>query len=105
MRKLLLNFKLEGNLMLIPFGVIGLGLAPIFPAMIHAQFGKSNHKADIGLGQAFTVTTRGSLFSRMPISCGYRFEPKNKRYYVRASYTPIISYLYNFQWIALRNLY
>jgi len=74
------------------------GNAFIFPVMIHGKWGKNNHFADVGIGQSFTITTRGSAFVRMPLSMGYRFEPENKRYYLRASYTPIISYLFNFQW-------
>lgn len=74
------------------------GTAIIFPVMVHMLLGKADHKLDVGLGQAFSVTTRGSLFARMPFSVGYRFEPVEKRYYLRAAYTPIISYLFNFQW-------
>jgi hypothetical protein len=74
------------------------GTAIIFPLMVHGLLGSGNHKLDLGLGQALTVTTRGSFFLRMPASVGYRFEPIDKRYYLRASYTPIVSYLFNFQW-------
>lgn len=74
------------------------GIGIVFPLMVHTILGAGNHKADIGLGQTFTITTKGSFFVRMPFSVGYRFEPAEKRYYLRASYTPIISYLFNFQW-------
>jgi len=73
------------------------GAALIFPLMVHSTIGKSSHKLDIGLGQTFTITTKGQFFLRMPFSTGYRFEPEDKKYYLRASYTPIISYIYNFQ--------
>ena len=73
------------------------GAAFIFPVMVHATYGLSNHRVDFGLGQAITVTTRGSLFARMPLSLGYKFDPM-KRVYYRFAYTPIISYLFNFQW-------
>lgn len=74
------------------------GTALIFPVMLHGLLFEGPHKLDVGLGLTFTVTTRGSLYSLMPFSCGYRFEPTDKRYYLRASYTPIISYLFEFQW-------
>ena len=74
------------------------GNAFIFPVMIHGKWGMGNHFADFGIGQSFTITTRGSAFVRMPLSMGYRFQPENKRYYLRAAYTPIVSYLFNFQW-------
>lgn len=73
------------------------GAALVFPMMAHATYGSGNHLADFGVGQAITVTTRGSLFARMPLSFGYRFDPK-KRIYYRIAYTPIISYIFNFQW-------
>lgn len=74
------------------------GTAVIFPLMVHSVFGEGNFKADVGLGQTLTVTTKGQFFFRMPFSAGMRFEPQDKRYYLRLSYTPIISYIYNFQW-------
>lgn len=74
----------------------GFGL--VFPIMIHAKIGNSTNYADFGIGQAFTITTKGAFYLRMPISFGYRFEPEGKRYYIRPAYTPIISYLFDFQW-------
>ena len=52
---LLLNFNLSQNLTFIPYGIIGLGLAPIFPAMIHEtpnSFGKENSQHIIGYQMA-----------------------------------------------------
>lgn len=89
------------------YGRYGLSYAPIdpnngnafvFPVMIHGVLGESYHKVDVGIGQTFTLTTRGNIFARLPIAAGYRFQPENKRYYLRASYTPIVSYIFNFQW-------
>lgn len=73
----------------------GAGL--IFPVMVHAMFGY-RHGLDVGIGQALTITTKGSLFLRAPLSIGYRFEPEGKRVFYRFSYTPIVSYLLDFQW-------
>ena len=86
---------------------IGFSLAPVdknngttlvFPLMFHALFGKNQHKLDVGIGQTFSMTTKGNFFLMMPASIGYRFQPSEKRYYLRLSYTPIISYLVDFQY-------
>jgi len=73
------------------------GAALIFPVMVHGVYGKK-HCLDIGIGQSLSVTTRGGFFVRAPISIGYRLEPKGKRIFYRVSYTPIVSYLVDFQW-------
>ena len=73
------------------------GLGFIFPVMVHSIYGK-NHGLDLGIGQALTITTRGGIFLRTPLSIGYRLEPKDKRMFYRFSYTPIVSYLVDFQW-------
>lgn len=73
------------------------GAGIIFPVMVHGVYGNT-HGLDVGIGQAFTITTRGSFFLRAPVSVGYRFEPKEKRMFYRFSYTPIVSYLLDFQW-------
>ncbi|MFK7783500.1 MAG: hypothetical protein AB8B56_00215 [Crocinitomicaceae bacterium] len=73
------------------------GAAIIFPVMVHGIYGKK-HGLDVGIGQALTITTRGSFFVRAPISVGYRLEPSRKRIFYRFAYTPIISYLIDFQW-------
>ncbi len=74
------------------------GTAIVFPLMIHFVYGQSKHKLDVGLGQTISITTRLAFFVRMPASIGYRLEPEDKKYFWRFSYTPIISYLVDFQW-------
>lgn len=73
------------------------GAGFIFPVMVHAVYGKK-HGLDLGIGQALTVTTRGSVFLRAPLSIGYRLEPNESRVFYRFSYTPIVSYIVDFQW-------
>lgn len=84
----------------------GLSFAPIdknngtgivFPLMINTLLGKSSHKGEIGLGQGITVTTRGSLFALTTAVVGYRFQSSEKPWFYRVSYTPLISYLVDFQ--------
>ncbi len=73
------------------------GAGIIFPVMIHCVYGQK-HGLDVGIGQAVTITTRGGIFLRTPLSIGYRLEPKTSRIFYRFSYTPIVSYLVDFQW-------
>ncbi len=84
----------------------GLSFAPIdknngtgivFPIMINSLIGASNHRLEIGVGQGFTVTTRGSFFTMTTAVIGYRFDAKNSPLFFRATYTPLISYLIDFQ--------
>ena len=81
----------------LPFGSKGVVL--IFPIMVHAVIGQNNHKLDVGIGQAPSATVPlTGIFIRMPLSFGYKYEPKNKNHYWRAAYTPLVSYLVQFQW-------
>ncbi|MBK7130422.1 MAG: hypothetical protein IPM74_10225 [Crocinitomicaceae bacterium] len=73
----------------------GMGL--VFPLMIHTSTGKSAHKLECGLGQGITVTTKGNFFILTTASFGYRFQPADKHFYYRVTYTPLISYLFDFQ--------
>ena len=73
------------------------GAGFIFPVMVHGVYGQK-HGLDVGIGQTLTITTRGSIFLRAPLSIGYRLEPEGKRVFYRFSYTPIISYIVDFQW-------
>ena len=73
------------------------GAGIISPVMGHFIWGK-NHGLDLGIGQALTITTRGNVFLRTPLSLGYRLEPAESRFFYRFSYTPIVSYLVDFQW-------
>lgn len=74
------------------------GTAIVFPLMIHGIYGEKSHKLDLGVGLAYTVTTRLAMYLKSPLSVGYRFEPVDKNYYLRLAYTPIVGYLVDFQW-------
>lgn len=73
------------------------GTALVFPVLVHYNLGANKHKLDLGIGQAISITTRGSFFFRTPLNIGYLYEPSDKRFYFRAGYTPLISYLFDFQ--------
>lgn len=84
----------------------GLSLAPIdknngtgivFPVMINALLGKESHKWEAGLGQGLTITTKGNAFALTTAILGYRYMPPDKKIYYRVTYTPLISYLIDFQ--------
>ncbi len=74
------------------------GVNLVFPVMLHALVGKDNHKLDLAIGQALSVTTKLKLFLSAPLAIGYRYQPVNKKYYIRFSYTPLVSYLIDLQW-------
>lgn len=74
------------------------GFSMIFPVLAEVLVGEGPHKFEGGLGQTITVTTKGNAFFLMPAVIGYRYQPEGKRLFFRASYTPIISYLINFQY-------
>ena len=84
----------------------GLSFAPIdknngtgivFPLMVNSIIGKGSHKLDLGLGQGITITTKGRFFILTTAAIGYRFQREDKNWFYRVTYTPLISYLIDFQ--------
>lgn len=84
----------------------GLSLAPIdknngtgivCPLMVNALIGQSAHKLELGIGQGLTLTTKGQFFALTTAVLGYRYQPEAKKWFYRLSYTPLISYLVDFQ--------
>jgi len=73
------------------------GIAIILPVMAAANIGKNAHKLELGLGQGITFTTKGSFFIRGTAVVGYRYQPDHKKWFYRISYTPLISYIFDFQ--------
>ena len=85
---------------------IGLSFAPIdrnngtaivFPVLLNGLIGRSAHKIELGVGQGLTITTKGNLFALTTACVGYRFQTDTKHWFYRLSYTPLISYLVDFQ--------
>jgi hypothetical protein len=74
------------------------GSSLISPLMIQGLIGKKNHKLELGIGQGITITTRLHFFSLTTPAIGYRFESPESNWIFRASYTPLISYLIDFQY-------
>jgi|688.fasta_scaffold51727_4 hypothetical protein len=73
----------------------GFGL--VFPIMLHSLTGKKAHQLELGIGQGITVTTKGSFFALTTAAIGYRYQAENKKWFYRVTYTPLISYLIDFQ--------
>jgi hypothetical protein len=73
------------------------GVGIVFPVMVNAIIGKNAHKAEFGLGQGITITTKGSFFALTTVAIGYRYQREDKHWFYRVTYTPLISYLADFQ--------
>ncbi|MEM7659123.1 MAG: hypothetical protein AAF399_23580 [Bacteroidota bacterium] len=73
------------------------GVALIFPLLLQGLYGKAPHYLEVGLGQGLTITTKGQFFLLGTASAGYRFSPADRRWFASLSYTPLISYIFNFQ--------
>lgn len=74
------------------------GVGIVFPVMINAVTGKNANKLELGLGQGITITTKGNFFTLTTANIGYRRQPADKNWFYRINYTPLISYLVDFQW-------
>lgn len=74
------------------------GWVVVFPTMVNFIYGRNAHKLEIGAGVALSVSTKGAFYIKSPLLVGYRFEPNGKRWFMRASYTPIVGWLVDYQW-------
>lgn len=70
----------------------------VVPFLANVMYGKTQHKAEAGLGIGVVVTTQGQTGSRLAGSLGYRFITKGGKYFYRLTYTPLASYKYHFQY-------
>ncbi|MFK8046769.1 MAG: hypothetical protein AB8B72_14820 [Crocinitomicaceae bacterium] len=91
-----LNFHLRFGFSFTPIDKSN-GANLIFPIMLHWLVGKSAHKFDLGVGQAVSMTTKARFFLSGVAAAGYRYQPLDKNYFLRASYTPLVSFLVGFQ--------
>lgn len=73
------------------------GIVFIFPVTANVLFGKTKHKLELGLGQGISVTTKGSFFTLGLLTAGYRYAHPDKKWFYRITYTPLVSYIFNFQ--------
>ena len=85
----------------------GLSFTPIdrnngivigIPLLLNVVWGQGHWKGELGLGQGLSITTKGQPFILGLLNGGARYHPEGKRYYYRMNYTPLVSYLIDFQW-------
>jgi len=76
------------------------GWVLVFPTLMNLVYGNPQqpHRLEIGAGLAPSVTTKGSFYIKSPLFIGYRFQPVEKKIFLRAGYTPIVGWLVDFQW-------
>lgn len=74
------------------------GTGIVFPLMLEAHAGKNAHQMIAGIGQGLTITTKGNFFALTTASLGYQYRSEKSPWFFRAAYTPLISYLVDFQW-------
>jgi len=91
-----MDFTLRAGLSLAPVDKNN-GTAIVFPIMFNGLFGENAHKLEVGLGQGVSITTKGSFFLLTTAALGYRFYTPSNRWFYRATYTPLISYFFDFQ--------
>ncbi len=74
------------------------GFVFVLPATIGALIGQGSNKLELGIGQGVSLTTKGRLFALATPIIGYRHQNINKRYFFRITYTPLVSYILDFQY-------
>ncbi len=75
----------------------------VVPAGISYLAGKTGHYMELGLGQGIAIAwdyTNGWVhaFPRATATLGYRWMPADSRWFFRLAYTPLVSYLVDFQY-------
>lgn len=73
------------------------GFGIVFPLMVNSLIGNTPHKLELGIGQGLTVTTKGGLFALTTFAMGYRYQSATQKWFYRVTYTPLISYIVDFQ--------
>ncbi len=74
------------------------GIALYLPFAFDLSIGEAQHKLNLEAGQTLTLTTKGSFHPLTTFGIGYKLEPLDKNWFFRIHYTPLISYLYDFQY-------
>lgn len=74
----------------------GTGL--VFPLMLHGCYGSNAHRIELGVGQGITITTKGNFFALTTLALGYRYQKSGSRTFWRVTYTPLVSYLLDWQY-------
>ena len=73
------------------------GTAIVVPIMLNLLVGQTAHKLELGIGQGLSITTKGSVFALFTPAISYRYQAEQSRLFYRLSYTPLLSYLIDYQ--------
>ena len=80
------------------YGDASTGFSFIVPLVLYYYHGEGPHKVEIGLGQGVTLGLKGGIFFQTIPILGYRWQPEDRKLFLRFTYTPLVSYLIDFQW-------
>lgn len=74
------------------------GFVVVIPATFGILFGQGSNKIELGIGQGVSITTKGNIFALTTPIIGYRYQNLTKRFFFRITYTPLISYIIDYQY-------
>ncbi len=74
------------------------GFTFVLPLAIQARWGARPHQFETAMGLSVSFTTRAKLFSQAIPAIGYRYQKEGKRLFFKAAYTPLISFIFNWQY-------
>ena len=74
------------------------GFVVVLPTTFGALMGNGNNKIEFGIGQGLSITTKGKIYSLATPIIGYRYQKAQNPLFFRVSYTPLISYILDFQY-------
>lgn len=65
------------------------------PTLLQYSVDSKNKSYDFGIGQSFSI--HSGIYSYITANLGYK-RKMSKDFFIKASYTPLVSYLYRFQY-------
>lgn len=74
------------------------GFAFVLPFTLQARWGVRPHQLETAMGFNLSLTTRAKLFSQAIPAIAYRFQVEGRRLFFRLAYTPLISFIFNWQY-------
>lgn len=74
------------------------GMAFVLPFALQARWGTGPHRLEAAMGLSLSFTTRLKLFSQAIPAIAYRYQAPDKRIFYKLSYTPLISFLFHWQY-------
>lgn len=74
------------------------GMVFVLPFALQARWGTGPHKLEAAMGFSLSFTTRVKVFSQAIPAIGYRYQADDKRIFYKITYTPLISFWFNWQY-------